>query len=363
MSHTRATVKEIAREAGVSIGTVDRVLHGRPGVSESTRAAVEAIVERLGYKPNALARNLSLNIRRSIRAYLPKSSQDSGYWAICRRGIEAGMAEFADYGVELKVEEFDRYDRPAFRKILEVLADEPGDGLLVAPVLPDELLRGLGRLPYDYPYVFFDGSVEGTLPFATVGQDARRAGRAAARMMTLLSPGADTYVAINAHAEDWHIRQRIEGFRSFFAGPAGKGRAKAPAKPLITVQDCFDIEVPKALDAFMAGLFEKELGVSGILVANSSGHAVGEWLVRNGRKEGCSVVTWDLVPANECGLRDGALDCVVSQKPFEQGKVALATLVRHVTGVGADPGRVDIPIELWLRENLPAAGAEARGEL
>jgi LacI family transcriptional regulator len=182
-------------------------------------------------------------------------------------------------------------------------------------------------------------------------------------MMTLLAPAAGTYVAVNAHAEDWHIRQRIEGFRSYFAEASGKGRTRSPGKPGIAVRDCFDIEEPAALEAFMKGLIEREDGMGGILVANSSGHLVGEWLARSGRKKGCAVVTWDLVPANERGLRDGSVDCVVSQRPYAQARVALATLVRHVTGVGADPGRIDIPIELWFRENLPAAGAEERGEL
>ena len=348
----RVTVKEISREAGVSIGTVDRVLHGRPGVSERTKAKIEAIIENLGYTPNALARNLSLNKRRVVHILMPFSNQDSGYWALCRRGVEAGIAEFADYGIEPRIEEFNRYDRPAFRRLLSRFAENPGDGLLVAPVLPDELLRGLVGLAPEYPYVFFDGSIEGAHPFAAIGQDAVRAGHAAARMMSLLAPEAKNYIALNAHAEDRHIRQRIKGFTDFFA----ETRKRSDVGPGISVEDCFDIEDPVALDAFLTRLFGSTRNVDGILVANASGHSVGEWLVSSGHKAGCALVTWDLVPANEKGLREGAVDCVVSQRPFDQGKRALATLVRHVTGVGADPGNIEIPIEIWLRENLPVSG-------
>src|SRR5690606_17462922 len=52
-------VKEIARRAQVSIATVDRVLHNRPGVSVKTKAKIEAIIKEIDYKPNLLARRLA----------------------------------------------------------------------------------------------------------------------------------------------------------------------------------------------------------------------------------------------------------------------------------------------------------------
>jgi len=54
-------MKDVAREAGVSVNTVSRVLAGKPDVSPETRARVLAVVERLGYKPNRLARGLRSN--------------------------------------------------------------------------------------------------------------------------------------------------------------------------------------------------------------------------------------------------------------------------------------------------------------
>jgi DNA-binding LacI/PurR family transcriptional regulator len=75
MDIKHATVKEIARRARVSIGTLDRVLHDRGEVSADTKARLEAIIPSLGYKPNVLARRLSLD-----RHHVPRvgwASQDS----------------------------------------------------------------------------------------------------------------------------------------------------------------------------------------------------------------------------------------------------------------------------------------------
>ncbi len=57
------TVIEIAKRAGVSIGTVDRVLHNRGRVSEETRQRINAIISEEGYQPNPLARHLKRNRR------------------------------------------------------------------------------------------------------------------------------------------------------------------------------------------------------------------------------------------------------------------------------------------------------------
>ena len=55
-----SSIKEIAEKARVSIGTVDRVLHNRKGVSKETKAKIQRIVTATGYTPNIYARNLSL---------------------------------------------------------------------------------------------------------------------------------------------------------------------------------------------------------------------------------------------------------------------------------------------------------------
>ena len=224
METTRATVKEIARLAGVSIGTVDRVLHDRGEVSADTKAKIHTIIATLGYQPNILARQLARNKVYTFRAILPRADQDSGYWSLCLAGIRRAERDLAPYGTRLRVDEFDRYDRASYRALLRDVVVEPGDGLLIAPVLPDDLVPALDRLGGGarvgragglVPYVFFDCDAQGASPVAAIGQDALRAGYLAGRMMSLLAKGSGPLVALSAHAGDRHIRLRIEGFETF----------------------------------------------------------------------------------------------------------------------------------------------------
>jgi LacI family transcriptional regulator len=371
METERLTVKEIARLAGVSIGTVDRVLHDRGGVSADTKERVDEIIASLGYEPNILARQLSLNKTYVFRAVLPRADQDSGYWSLCLAGLRRAERDLAPYRAKLRVDEFDRYDRAAYCELLDDLVEDPGDGLLIAPVLPDELLPALSRLGDGrqggpVPYAFFDGNLEGASPVVAIGQDAFRGGYLAGRLMSLLAEKGRPLVALSAHAGDAHIRRRIEGFRAFFrdaasgaaaAAASGSGSG-APAE--VEAVECLDLEEAEARDAFLGALFRDRGCIAGILVANSSGHLVGDWLSRRGAKEGCAVLSWDMVSANVRALGDGGIDCVVSQRPAEQAREGLEGLFRAVVRGEASSGDAasyiapPIPLEVYFKENIPA---------
>ena len=61
-----ATIKDVSKETGLSIGTVSRVFNNRGYISQETREKVEAAVKKLNYQPNALARSLSKSSSRII---------------------------------------------------------------------------------------------------------------------------------------------------------------------------------------------------------------------------------------------------------------------------------------------------------
>src|SRR5512137_651323 len=103
------TLKEIAEAAGVSIGTVDRVLHGRGRVSPETRAAVERIVAGSGYKPNPLAKHLKRGKGYAFLVVAPEAADDEGYWGLARRGVASAAAALAPFGVTVEFRAFERY--------------------------------------------------------------------------------------------------------------------------------------------------------------------------------------------------------------------------------------------------------------
>ncbi len=341
-------MKEIARLAGVSIGTVDRALHDRGSVSPETKKKIDDIVASLEYRPNIMARQLSLGKVFRLRVLLPRAEQDSGYWALCRSGIERAARDLSPYGVRIEIDEFDRYAAAAYRTLLADVASDPGDGILAAPVLPHELSSLLKRIERKggdapFPYAFFDDEIEGLRPVAAVCQDAEGGGYLAGRIMSMLAPRGEVFAAVNAHSGDRHIGLRIEGFSRYFRE---RGRGE-----VVTI-DCPGLDTSAQAETALAALRRDEREIDGILVANASGHVIGEKLAAEDSSRP-ALISWDLVPANARALREGMLDCVISQRPAEQAREALERLFRAVAHGDAPAEPAVVPIEIYFKENLP----------
>ena len=79
MSNEKIRIKDLAERAGVSVGTVDRVLHGRPNVSKSALDKVNKALEEMDYKPNMYASALAYNKDYHFVSIIPKHESEA-YW-------------------------------------------------------------------------------------------------------------------------------------------------------------------------------------------------------------------------------------------------------------------------------------------
>ena len=70
----RITIYDVAKEADVSLATVSRVINGSEVVREDTRIKVQEAIEKLGYKPNAIAQGLALSKTTTIGLIVPEAS-------------------------------------------------------------------------------------------------------------------------------------------------------------------------------------------------------------------------------------------------------------------------------------------------
>ncbi len=121
----KVKIKDIAIHAGVSTGTVDRVIHNRGRVSKRTRDLVRQSMAELQYKPDIVARTLARREDSLLKALIPYPYQDY-YWKIVRDGIEKGFSEFAPYRLNGQIHFYDMNDSGHFEEIAtEILAESP----------------------------------------------------------------------------------------------------------------------------------------------------------------------------------------------------------------------------------------------
>src|SRR5215831_14816514 len=85
-------IKEIAEALDVSIGTVDRALHGRPGINAMTRAKVLKMAQTMGYRPNLAARFLKSRRQLLLSVLLPV--EIASFFDALRDGIREAAEPF-----------------------------------------------------------------------------------------------------------------------------------------------------------------------------------------------------------------------------------------------------------------------------
>ena len=119
----RTTIKMIAERAGVSIGTVDRVLHDRPYVKAEVRERVLQVLEELDYHPNRMASALATSGTPRHLALVQPEWEKGYVQDEMEAGVTRFLEEYRDYNVTLDVRTYAREDEAACRRLLREAAD------------------------------------------------------------------------------------------------------------------------------------------------------------------------------------------------------------------------------------------------
>jgi LacI family transcriptional regulator len=132
MPKQRVTMADVAREAGVSLMTVSRAINGKEGLSEATRDRIQAIVDRLGYRPSVIARSLVTDRTATIGLVVIDNSNP--FFSEVARGVEH-EAYAQGYNVFLCNTEEDIEREQA---VLRSLEEKRVDGVILCSPRSDE---------------------------------------------------------------------------------------------------------------------------------------------------------------------------------------------------------------------------------
>ena len=126
-------IKDIAERAGVSVGTVDRVIHGRSNVSPISLERVRKVLEEFNFTPNHYASALASNTVHHFAAILPMHEVDS-YWARVESGLADGVRRFNDFKLSFKIFRYDPFNTESFQYECQNLLDSNPDIVFRFPI-------------------------------------------------------------------------------------------------------------------------------------------------------------------------------------------------------------------------------------
>lgn len=340
---SRPTVIDIAKEAGVSLATVDRVMNARPGVREKTVMRVNAAIDRLGYVRDVAAANLARRRPWRVAYVLPDSP--NAFLTALRAAIEAAAEHAAHDRAEVNTVTVPALDSTAYARVLDTLLDEGIDGLaIMAPETP-QVRDAIRRVTAaGVPTVALVADQPHSARDRFVGIDNVRAGRTAAMLIGRFVGKQRARVLVLAGS--MMLRDQMERRLGFDAVM----REAFPAFDILpTVEGRDD---PEAL----ARLLPASLAAQGPVDAIYSVGAGNRGLIQVLRGMGAPrpvTVVHELTPQVRAALEDGTLDAVITQDVGHVARSALRVLRARAERLPIDPGQEQIRIEILIRENLP----------
>lgn len=340
----RITIKEIAKKAGVSVGTVDRVLHKRGEVAEKTKKLVLKIAEEGNYQTNVFARNLKLNKTYDLAVLLP---EDNEYWKTQRKGIEEAASEYEHLGMQLHFYTFDRSNRDSFIEQSNLAIQSKPDGVILAPIISDEADQICKLLKQNkIPYVFVDSNLRTAEPLAFIGQDTIQSGYLAAKLLNFgFDNGHPAVIAIYTDFDSLNktIDERISGFKKFY-------REQAWPEDMIR-----EIKIPSGFEIKEVKEWTTNNGRLHLFVPNSRTHQIVNRLESTQFEGLTRIIGYDKIQLNADALLADKADFVINQNPYRQGALGVQALYRHLIVKGAIESVQYMPLDILTKENVAFA--------
>jgi len=334
------TIKEIAKMANVSSGTVDRVLHHRGKVSPEKEQKVKDILKKIDFKPNQFARSLKLNKRYQFVVLMPDDELDE-YWKPCFMGIQEWENKFRENGISVKVLKYSPNQPDDFIKATKSSLDLKPDGVLLGALYSKESKEYLKTLSEkQIPFNLINTVVENSDYLTFVGQNLIQSGRTAAHLFDNILQEKKSILIVHMEEEyenAFHMQQKENGFRVYI-------REKDINIKIET------INIKTGSSGIDMGQLKNALNnkVNGIFVTTSKAFLLPEQDV----DFSVPVIGYDLLGKNIEYLKSGKITFLIYQNPKLQAYQGLSLLSDQVIRSTQNPKEKYLPIEIISLENV-----------
>ena len=339
----RATITDLAREAGVSVATVDRVLNRRLPVRENTALRVVAAAEVIGYHATGLLKQRMTEVKPCTLGFLLQKRQDDFYRALANELQSATKAASSVRGkaiIEFMDELVPSFIAAKIREIgprVDILAVVAVDHPLVSEAVEDIVAKGK-------PVFTLLSDLTTPARAGYIGVDSRKAGRTAAWTISRLAkkPGK---IGILLGSHRYLSQETAEiSFRSYMRENAPEFQLLEPIVNLDDQRIAYEaVEDMISTNTDLVGIYMSGGGREGLVRALRDEKA-GNRII---------AVCNELMPVTRSALIDGTLDLVLATPLAALAFHAVAAMAQAATSGRHDGGTMtQLPAEIFVSENI-----------
>lgn len=339
----RTRLQDVAKTAGVSLATVDRVVNRRSGVREKTIRRVEEAMTQLGYRLDPMARRLARNQNFRFLFILPTGNNSfmmqlreqverTAEWAASQRGY-IDILDVDVFDAEALARTLDQLD-PVYHGVATVALDHPR----VRVAIDDLAQRGI-------PVVTVVSDVPHSRRLHYVGVDNPAAGRTAASLMgRFLNNRSGSIGLIVGSLSLRDHAERHFGFNQVL------GHDYPHLKMQSVVEGRDDFELSKAL---VKEMIDQTPDLIGIYSAGAGNRGISQALQDSGRSDDIVWIGHELTPHTKRFLLQGTIDAVINQDAGHEARSAARLLLAHCWGEPIVEDQERIRIDIFIKDNLP----------
>jgi LacI family transcriptional regulator len=343
----RIRIKDIADKAGVSTGTVDRVLHNRGNVAPDVKKRVLDVIDELGYERNIIASTLAYNKTLRVASILPIPENDF-YWLQTNQGVQKAIKAVRHYGLLVEEHFFD-YENPlSFVETAQKALKTQPDGILFPPMFAEEAQWLMDNCKANQiPYVIINTNLDGADPLSYIGQNSYQSGVLGARLLNFgLTPGSQVCILNLDYSTKAarHLIDKERGFRDYFK--------ETGSQHIQIIREDFD-QFNKAdqLRSFLETVIRNNPSLRGFFITNSRAYKVVDSIKDIIVERDIKIVGFDLIDPNMAYLQENKINFLINQNPSDQGFKGIYSLFRHLVRKEVVEKEQYLPLDIIVKEN------------
>lgn len=333
-------IKDIARELGISIGTVDRAIHSRGGISSITKERVLKMAQTLGYQPNLAARYLKSPRQIRVSVNLPLRIQS--FFDAIRGGIRDSAAPLRA-GVDLRFRTHPALgvgEEEVFRKAL----DDDSRGIIIAPGNPTRLKVWIRKAAQRrIPVVCVSTDAPGTERLTAVSADPFVSGAVVAELLQLTVRDSGSTAVLVGDLSTIDHSEKVRGFKSSI-------ESFSDSLKLSSVVETHDDETIAYNQT--RKLVAKDRALRAIYVSTANSIPALRALEELDPERRIRIVTTDLFPELLPFLKSGRVLATMYQRPEAQGRMAFEALYQFLVEGKCPPRQIKLNPHIVMRSNL-----------
>jgi LacI family transcriptional regulator len=336
----RSTLSDIAKAAGVSSATVDRVLNNRAGVKERTREIVLEAARNLGYLPGSAPLNAAPTERMKLDFILPAGTNT--FIANLREQIVRQAALKPE--IDLTIHSVEGFNPDTLAQALESLKGRAQGVGVIALDHPTvrEAMRSLAESGAHIVTIASD--ILHVPRVGYIGIDNRAAGRLGGYILgRFLGRGGGSKIALFAGSLSYRGHEEREmGFRRVIA-------EEFPHLNIVELKEIEDSREKAYTEAI--AMLKRHPDLAGIYNLGAGNQGIGQALMDSGKSESVIFIGHELTESTKRLLLNGTMDAVIDQNPRVEAREALAALISSIKGQSFDPQPPRV--QVIFRENIP----------